>query len=225
MLRGRDIKRYSYTWASLYIIATFPALKIDIERYPAVKAHLLSFGMERVEQTGKSYIIDGKRITARKKTGNKWFETQDQIGYWEDFSKPKIIWAELARTGNAFTFDCGNYCVSNTGYILILNKKAESVIGYELLLAFLNSKAILFYLDTICSRLDQTGWRWLRQFVEVLPVPQIEKSKHGQLAKLIMSELQTKTTFGQIQIEKSIEDCFGFNELERNYLQTHVLPL
>ena len=82
ILRGRDIKRYGYNWADKWLIATFPSRHYDIEEYPAVKAHLLSFGKERLEQTGKKYIINGEEIKARKKTNNKWFETQDSISYW-----------------------------------------------------------------------------------------------------------------------------------------------
>ena len=43
ILRGRDIKRYGYNWAGLYLIATFPSRHYDIEQYPAVKEYLLSF--------------------------------------------------------------------------------------------------------------------------------------------------------------------------------------
>lgn len=58
ILRGRDIKRYSYHWSGLWLIATFPSRHYDIEMYPAVKDYLLSnFGMERLEQTGNEYII------------------------------------------------------------------------------------------------------------------------------------------------------------------------
>ena len=89
ILRGRDIRRYEYEWADKYLIATFPSRHYDIELYPAVKRHLLSFGKERLEQTGKTYSINGEKIKARKKTHNKWFETQDSISYWEDFMRPK----------------------------------------------------------------------------------------------------------------------------------------
>ncbi|MBO5466204.1 MAG: Eco57I restriction-modification methylase domain-containing protein, partial [Prevotella sp.] len=84
ILRGRDIKRYGYDWANLYLIATFPSRHYDIDRYPAVKQYLLSFGIERLEQTGKTHVVDGEKVKARKKTNNKWFETQDSISYWED---------------------------------------------------------------------------------------------------------------------------------------------
>lgn len=83
ILRGRDIKRYGYAWAGLWIIATFPSRHYDIEQYPAVKQYLLSFDKERLEQTGKTYTIDGEKIKSRKKTNNKWFETQDSISYWD----------------------------------------------------------------------------------------------------------------------------------------------
>ena len=84
ILRGRDIKRYGYNWAGLYLIATFPSRHYDIEQYPAVRDYLLSFGKERLEQTGKVYTVNGEKVKARKKTNNKWFETQDSISYWDE---------------------------------------------------------------------------------------------------------------------------------------------
>ncbi|WP_431612572.1 hypothetical protein, partial [Chryseobacterium sp. 'Rf worker isolate 10'] len=93
LLRGRDIKRYSYNFAGLYIITTFPSLKINIEEYPAVKQHLINFGYDRLKQTGDK--------GARKKTNNQWFETQDSISYWEDFSKHKMVWK---RVGSILRF-------------------------------------------------------------------------------------------------------------------------
>lgn len=86
ILRGRDIKRYSYDFKDLYIIATFPSKHYDINDYPAIKDYLLSFGIERLEQTGNTCLINGQLIKSRKKTNNKWFETQDSISYWEDIS-------------------------------------------------------------------------------------------------------------------------------------------
>ena len=117
ILRGRDIKRYGYNWAGLYLIATFPSRHYDIEQYPAVKKYLLSFGIERLEQTGKVHNVNGEKIKARKKTNNKWFETQDSISYWEDFSKPKIVW-KIIGNQMAFAYDANNYVMNNACYIM-----------------------------------------------------------------------------------------------------------
>ena len=120
ILRGRDIKRYSYHWSGLWLIATFPSRHYDIEMYPAVKDYLLSnFGMERLEQTGNEYIIKGEKVKARKKTNNKWFETQDSISYWEDFDKPKIIYPDIMRLPKSISkIDTyPNIAFDNDGYV------------------------------------------------------------------------------------------------------------
>ena len=117
ILRGRDIKRYGYNWDGLYLIATFPSRHYDIEKYPAVKNYLLGFGIERLEQTGKSHIVNGEKIKARKKTNNKWFETQDSISYWEDFSKPKIIYPNMTKY-MPFVYDEANFLTNQKCFII-----------------------------------------------------------------------------------------------------------
>lgn len=88
MLRGRNIDRYRAFWAGEWLITTFPALEIDIEDYPAVKHHLISFGRDRLEQSG-ARLRDGTKT--RKKTKHKWFEHQDATAYFKDFSKEKLL--------------------------------------------------------------------------------------------------------------------------------------
>ncbi|MBQ3722912.1 MAG: Eco57I restriction-modification methylase domain-containing protein, partial [Bacteroidales bacterium] len=158
ILRGRDIKRYGYEWAKLYLIATFPARHYDIEQYPAVKQYLLSFAQEyliangnewvanghlsdfckqKLAQTGQYVIINGKYILdkkgnkekGRKKTSNKWFETQDSISYWEDFIKPKIIYREIGFEMDACIAPA-NWFINNKLYLITGN-------DIEYLLAFL----------------------------------------------------------------------------------------
>ncbi|MPX33421.1 class I SAM-dependent DNA methyltransferase, partial [Moraxella catarrhalis] len=70
ILRGKDIKRYSYEWAHLWVIVTFPSLKLDIDDYPSLKTYLSQF-RPRIDQSGEK--------DCRKKTNNQWFETQDTI--------------------------------------------------------------------------------------------------------------------------------------------------
>jgi len=140
ILRGRDIKRYGYNWAGLYLIATFPSRHYDIEQYPAVRDYLLSFGKERLEQTGKVYTVNGEKVKARKKTNNKWFETQDSISYWEDFSKPKIIYPNMTKY-MPFVYD---------EKALLTNQKCFIITGENIayLTAFLNSSLFKFYLSS-----------------------------------------------------------------------------
>ncbi|MCM1480213.1 MAG: Eco57I restriction-modification methylase domain-containing protein, partial [Muribaculaceae bacterium] len=123
ILRGRDIKRYSYSFGNQYIISLFPSLNYDIDNYPAVKSYLLSFGKERLEQTGKTYIINNERVQSRKKTNNKWFETQDSINYSDDFSKQKIVWKRVGSLTRFCYDESGCFCLDSTCFAIGKNLK------------------------------------------------------------------------------------------------------
>ena len=212
ILRGRDIKRYSYVFAEQYLIATFPAKQYDIDDYPALKDYLLAIGIERLEQTGEEHIINGERVKARKRTNNKWFETQDSISYLDEFSKPKIVWAELSRTGNSFAYSDDGAMVLNTCYILSFNDNEFHEKELNTLLGFLNSKVALFYLDIISSKLDETGWRWLKQFVELIPVP----------VQLIFKEDGQLTNKDSASINAQLYEQLGLSPDEAEYLD-HII--
>ena len=212
ILRGRDIKRYGYVFADKYLIATFPAMQYNIDDYPAIKDYLLGVGMERLEQTGEEHLVNGQRVKARKKTNNKWFETQDSISYWDEFSKPKIVWAELSRTGNSFAYSDDGAMVLNTCYILTFNDNDCHDKELNTLLGFLNSKVALFYLDIISSKLDETGWRWLKQFVELIPVPK----------QIAFKEDGTLTNKDSASINAQLYKQLGLSMDETGYLESFI---
>ena len=170
ILRGRDIKRYGYNWADLWLIATFPSRHYDIEMYPAVKAHLLSFGKERLEQTGKKYIINGEEVKARKKTSNKWFETQDSISYWDDFLLPKLIYPETTQ-GAFFAYDETGLFLDKTCFMMI-SKHARY------LQATLSSQLFEFAYKRIFSSIElgQHGFQYNKHALIKLPVKKLNKS-------------------------------------------------
>ena len=185
ILRGRDIKRYSYEWANLWVIATFPAKHYDIEDYPAVKEYLLSFGMERLEQTGKNHTLkNGDIVKARSKTNNKWFETQNSTSYWEDFSRPKIVYGQFRNM--SFAYD-ENRCFLSSNEYFINAKNLKSV------LMILNSKVANFYAN--CSMNSLGGNTTIAQkdiFLKIPIVAQIPSHFAQQLTTLCDKILKIK---------------------------------
>ena len=151
ILRGRDIKRYGYEWAELWLIATFPSRHYNIDEYPAVKQYLLSFGIERLEQTGKTHIVNGEKVKSRKKTHNKWFETQDSISYWEDFSKPKVMWKIIGCNIN-FCFDEKQLICNNA--VDIMTGDRDYLIQF---VGLMNSKLFDWYLKLTTEAEVQGG--------------------------------------------------------------------
>jgi len=112
LLRGKDIHRYQPEFNDMWLVATFPSLNLDINKYPAIKRYLESFG-KKIYQTGEKFIADdGTSQKSRKKTNNKWFETQDAIGYHKDFEQELLIWK---RIGSILRFSLGKYyCLDST---------------------------------------------------------------------------------------------------------------
>ncbi|WP_375153442.1 TaqI-like C-terminal specificity domain-containing protein [Helicobacter pylori] len=130
ILRGKDIKRYSYEWAHLWVIATFPSLKLDIDDYPSLKTYLSQF-RPRIDQSGEK--------GCRKKTSNQWFETQDTIAYHGDFEKEKIVYPCIMAKEPCFVYEEKGFYAPAPANI-ITGDKTE----IKYLTALLNSKCIYF---------------------------------------------------------------------------------
>ena len=203
ILRGRDIKRYGYEWANLYLIATFPSRHYNIEEYPAVKRYLLSFGKERLEQTGKTYTINGEKIKARKKTNNKWFETQDSISYWEDFNKPKIVWGNLNLKG-AYSYAPEGMFINAPSPFLATSNIA--------VLHILNSKIADYYIRSLGVTRNGGYFEYKPMFVERLPIPQIGLENLNSYP-IKPSKEQEK------EIEENVYQIYGLSLQEIDYME------
>lgn len=176
ILRGKDIKRYSYEWAHLWVINTHngytSALKskippIDIEKYPATKAHLDSH-------------YDA--IVTRCDQGDTPYNLRN-CAYLEDFEKEKIVYGEIVQEPRFYLdngeCELGYFYAEATSFILT---------GEHLryLLGMLHSKLITFAFKTFYAGggLGESGYRYKKAFIERLPIPQITE-KNQELADKI----------------------------------------
>ncbi|GAA9341755.1 class I SAM-dependent DNA methyltransferase [Helicobacter pylori] len=165
VLRGKDIKRYSYEWADLWIINTHNGytsnLKskippIDIEKYPATKAHLDSH-----------WDI----IATRCDQGDTPYHLRN-CAYLEDFEKEKIVYGEIVQEPRFYLdngeCELGYFYAEATSFILT---------GEHLhyLLGMLHSKLITFSFKTFYAGggLGESGYRYKKAFIERLPIPKI----------------------------------------------------
>ena len=247
ILRGRDIKRYGYEWAKLYLIATFPARHYDIDKYPAVKQYLLSFAYDyliengnkwvaenhladfckqKLAQTGQYVVINGKHITddkgnkekGRKKTSNKWFETQDSISYWEEFFKPKIVYMEIQTDNESegypfpcFSYDENNCITLNTAYTM-----SSQSVDVKYILGILNSKLGRFLTKLYVTQLQQRQFRMLAQYVTRFPLPKWSNNK--ELIDLVNKELHIHSAETEKRIDAYVERLYGLTAEESDVI-------
>ena len=205
ILRGRDIKRYEYSFANLWLIATFPSKHYDINDYPAIRDHLLSYGIERLEQTGKKYTIDGTEIKARKKTSNKWYETQDSISYWDDFNKQKIVYREIS--------DAMDACLVGPEYIL--NNKCYLITGDHLIyiLSYLNS---MLFTKIMLQQANTTGGKGEAFLNTIRLIPPADETE-TKIIK-IYNNLCNTPELSSIEIDKVFCDLYGLTMEEKQFI-------
>jgi hypothetical protein len=195
MARGRDISAYEIT-GSEYLIGTFPALKLDIENYTAIKEHLLSFGFDRLKQTGEN--------GARKKTSGKWFETQDSINYHNEFAKPKIIYPNMTSVF-PFMYDESGMLGNDKSFILTAQDDSVSLL---FLTTVFNSSLAKLWIWYNCPEL-QGGTREIRKvYFEHFPVPQANEEQTAILTQYakertqLTSDLQTVSSKFQRTLQR-----------------------
>ncbi|GAA7410016.1 class I SAM-dependent DNA methyltransferase [Helicobacter pylori] len=175
ILRGKDIKRYRYEWAGEWVINTHNGYTsfshkippIDIEKYPAIKAHLDSHW---------------DKISKRDDQGNTPYHLRN-CAYIEDFEKEKIVYGEIVQEPRFYLdngeCELGVFYAEATSFILT---------GEHLryLLGMLHSKLITFAFKTFYAGggLGESGYRYKKAFIERLPIPQITP-KNQELAHKI----------------------------------------
>jgi adenine-specific DNA-methyltransferase len=204
VLRGRDIQRYRAAYADRYLIATFPALSIDINRYPAVRDYLRTFG-KRLEQTG--------RVDARKKTAHRWFETQDDTGYYAEFEKEQLVWIELVDRGRFACVEPGMYC----------DTSCFTMTGDDIryLAAVLNSRLIAWYFPRTCPTSGMGTCRWKKTYINEVPVPIPTKVQKASLTKLVAEALRSPLKGPHVSmpdldaaIDQAVYSLYGLTEDE-----------
>lgn len=200
ILRGKDIKRYSYEWADLWVINTHngytSAFKskippIDIEKYPATKAHLDSHH---------------DAITTRSDQGDTPYNLRN-CAYLEDFEKEKIVYGEIVQEPRFYLdngeCELGGFYAEATSFILT---------GEHLryLLGMLHSKLITFAFKTFYAGggLGESGYRYKKAFIERLPIPKITH-KNQELADKITALVE------QILQAKAKDPRANTQELEK----------
>ncbi|EGK8091763.1 class I SAM-dependent DNA methyltransferase [Campylobacter lari] len=182
MLRGRDIKRYSYEWANLWIIVfEFGSYKILEKEYPAIYNHLKQY-KKKLQARGQ---CTNKPITDQKPYlgQHHWLELDNNPNkdYLSQFEKEKIIYSEIVRSPQFYLDTKLNFYAEATSFILT----GENL---KYLIAFLNNDFVAFIFKTFYAggNLGENGFRYKKAFLERLPIPKIN-SKNEKLANELIS--------------------------------------
>ncbi len=187
ILRGRDIKRYNYEFADLYLLFIpwhFPlhndtsivgaSEKAEQEfenQYPAIYNHLLKY---KNQLSNRNKAETGIRY--------EWYALQRWgANYWEDFYRPKIMYSEIVKEPQFYLDRIGEFFPEATTFIITGQ-------NLEYLCNLFNSKIIAFIFKTFYAGggLGENGYRYKKIFFEKLPIPVPDQIIEDKIKKNIL---------------------------------------
>lgn len=162
LLRGEDLRPWYFTENGYYLILAKQG--IDIDSYPAIKNHL---NKHKIALSKRSDSKDGQC---------EWYELRP-CDYYDEFDKPKIFWAEIAKLPR-FAWSSQEHYSNNKVHLVVPS-------GWHFL-AILNSRISWFFISqtAVPLRLRAGLWQYqlTKQFIKRLPIPELRDSQEKELA-------------------------------------------
>ena len=196
ILRGRDIKRYEYNFAGLYLINTHNGVKengkvkiprIDIKDYPAVKKHLDEYW---------------DKISMRADKGDTPYNLRN-CAYMDEFNKPKIVWGNLNLSAT--------YTLAPAG--MMINAPATMIVpANHNLLCVLNSKLADYYIRNLGVTRNGGYFEYKPMFIEQLPVPQ-------NIAENAFGKYEGKELKNEKEISRKVYELYGLTDEEMDFIE------
>ena len=199
ILRGRDIRRYGYEWAGLWLINTHNGVngaleRIHIEDYPSIKQHL-------------DYYWD--KIESRADKGDTPYNLRN-CAYVDEFSKPKIIYPNMTKF-LPFVYDTSG---------LVTNQKCFIITGERLsfLTAFLNSSLFKFCFADKFPELQGKTRELSKIFMDEIPVMEVSDDEEARFVMLVEAIQKDISKEKLLEIDNALFDLYQLTEEEKEYI-------
>lgn len=199
ILRGRDVARYKYNWADLWLINTHNGIKgkfdrIHIEDYPAIKQHL-------------DYYWD--KIESRADKGDTPYNLRN-CAYMDEFSTTKIIYPNMTKF-LPFVLDTEGFLTNQKCFIMTGEK-----LGF--LTAFLNSSLFKFCFANKFPELQGKTRELSKIFMDEIPVIRVTLDQEQKFADLVKDIQNDYSKEKAINIDKQIFELYGLDIEEQSYI-------
>lgn len=176
-LRGREVCKWRIPSPTDFIL--FTRRGTDIEKYPAIKAHLEQF---RADLEPKN--TPGQK-RGRKPGPYQWYDIQDNIAYFSDFSQTRIIYPNMANEAR-FSWEEKEIYSNDKTFIIPTDDK--------FLLAVLNSTVSAFWCWKSLPKIRGAAMEFRKPFMQKLPIPEASTDEKTKLAHLATQILDLKDT-------------------------------
>jgi len=209
LLKGAHIKKYFYLNSTLNLI--FTRRGINIEKLPTLKKYLNVFIDDLKPKKDKE-------PKGRKPGEYKWFEIQDNIAYYKNFEKEKIVWP-LTADKWGFALDTKKNYLSSGGFFLVSEK-----INLKYILALLNSNLMKFLVTQIGVMTAGGAYTLKKATIEEFPIVEISEKQQKPFIDLVdkiiaQKQLAKDTTKLEKQIDELVYKLYEITPEEQELLE------
>ena len=206
ILRGKDVKRYSYAFADLWLITTHNGIKsknippIHVEDYPAIHKHLDDYYPQLIKRADK---------------GDTPYNLRNCV-YMNEFFKQKIIWGNLALSAQFAWAE----------EVYFINAPSSMIVpGNKYLLAVLNSKLADWYIRQLGVTRNGGYFEYKPMFIEQLPVPVLDEEAQIPYIRLVDKIIEEKKALNDTQhleseINQRVYALYHLREEEILYIES-----
>lgn len=183
-LRGQDVARWQCVDNGLWMI--FARRGIDIDAYPSVKRHLEGH-KARLQPRPDDWKPSrpGEKWPGRKKGTYAWYELQDAVDYWQEFSKPKIIY-KVIQFYASYAFDTEGRLGNDKTFIIPTEDLS--------LLAILNSPLMWWFNWRHLTHLKDEALSPMGYKMERLPIAQFTGTARQRATRLVQQLIEETRT-------------------------------
>ena len=218
ILRGKDIRRYSYEFAQLWVIyipcgytnnhkGNYDPETWFKKTHPSIYSYLINTEMELSKNRSKK----SKGLYKRDDQGDYWWELRS-CKYLDEFYKQKIMYNDINRRLSFCLVDKGIFC-NNTIYFI------STEIHQNYFLAILNSKLINWYYKTLSVQLGDNAVRMFTMYVNKIPIPKINSQKEKEISILVDEFLKSFDSEIDCKLDMLIFDLYNLTKEEIEYIK------
>ena len=194
LLKGRNLKKYQTLITNNQLI--FTRRGFDIEKNIDIKNYLNQF-------FSKLKPKNQNEIEGRKPGEYKWFEIQDNIAYYKNFEKDKIVWP-LTADKWGFALDTEKHYLTSGGFMLISNE-----MPLQYILGVLNSNLMKFLFTQIGVMTAGGAYTLKKATIEEFPLKLISSDFQKPFIEIVDKILSVKKENPQAdtsELETAIDD-------------------
>ena len=199
LVKGDDVRKWRIANRDKWLI--YAPWSLNIDNYPAVKAHLSQW---RRELEARPECAAGRY--------NWWCLSRYASDYIREFDKPKILYPDIARESR-FTLDTSGTYVDMTAFVVPVDNLY--------LLGVLNTSIVWYYLQQKASVLgdaDEGGRMSLKRFyIEKIPIPAAPAAEQEAISRLVQACLDARgvgVAAQEAEIDERVARLYGLTAAE-----------